>query len=1826
MLNLFTRRFSSQRGFSFLLAMFISLAAVHAQVFPISFTTIRTCSALFTDSGGLSGGYQGGESFTETICPANGTSAFTELVFNSWNLAPGDRLCFYDGQDTNAPLLLCSDQLAPGEPFIVRASATNASGCLTVTFTSNAAFAEGGWQAKIQCAPACQEFAVRIDTVLPSPGARGQIPLCPGDTIILRAKGDYPKNNSSYLQSDFLTNFRWNFGDGELAFGQEVIHIYREGGGYGIDLTATDQRGCVSRNTARLPVEVSVPPVFVPGISLPGTLCAADTIRLGADLGQSRNRALSILPGTGYFDLAQSLNDQTYLADGPNPPFTSTINYHAYSANQVITATSQIEALCLNIEHSSLRDLEITLQCPSGKQVSLTTAAAAKGTRVFLGEPIINDGNAQNPGVPYVYCWSPQATQPSWENFLAANSTLQTLPAGTYQSQDPWSNLLGCPFNGDWQITVTDRLANDNGYAFSWSLAFDSSLVAPPSYQTALQSQRWVSHPDIFFQTTDSVGIAPSHPGLFYVRHRVTDETGCAFETALPFTVLSPTDTACASCQFSISPLADTSICRGDSLQISLNNQLTLDSILTFRTNPRYAIGNANHPPTNPYAADLPVSGLPYSVIINPITQIDSVCLDLETDWDEDIALFLRAPNGQVLELSTNNGGGFDDYRHTCFTPSATLPITAGSPPFTGVFAPEGNWNVLANTPANGTWSLLVSDAFDQNALGRLNEWQLSFRTQNEVTYQWTPVAAVSCDTCLNPVFRPDTTTVFRLKATDTYGCVYTDSITISVLEPLPAPTVSCFASAPGTITFSWPPLSDTARYSLRLWRGGRDSLLTTPWLDTTYLVSGLNAGDSVHLQVSLFQDIPYPCAQGTGESGCVYGRCSLNMSVISQKDATCADSQDGNLQLRIENGAAPFQVRVNNGPVQQALTFSNLSPGDYLVTVVDLLGCTDTLPITIGAPLSLQSGLQVLQEIACNGDASGQLASTPSGGTAPYLFQWNNNQPGNPGLRDLPAGIYRLTLTDSRGCQRLDSISLRQPDALQVQATSQNPSCPNTRNGQITLTAVGGSGTYSFRWADGLLGASRNNLAPGSYCATVTDSNGCTTSLCETLVQPPPLQIDSVRLTPVSCFGRSNGRATIWVSGGTSPYRIAWNDSLRQSGPTANLLPAGAVNVTVTDTLGCILTATYTISSPPPIMLSLTATDNPCRGGAEGTIRVVVNGGTAPYRYAWENGQTDSIATGLEAGTYRVSITDANGCTANDRATVGEPFSFMVVETTQTTRGCFGQATNEASVQASGGTGPYQYQWSNGETTAIARGLDSIRYTVTVTDARGCSKESGILLRDLPDMDPNMIVNSPSCFGTSNGAIGINLIMGRPNANLNQYQFIWNTGQVGAAIQQLIGDQTYTVTITDPQGCTAVESRTVRSPKPITVAITTQPTRCFGSNDGEATISNITADTRNFTFQWDNRAGSATQESVRNLAAGTYTVTVTDENSCTGIGTALVGQPAALSLRFVSRDINCFGNADGRISVLPEGGTPPYRYLWNTGATTSDLINQQAGVYQVTVTDAQECSTTGSREIKQATAFTIAGQVDSVTCNGGRNGSITISPSGGRNPYEYSLDNRTFRGISRFIGLQAGNYTVYVRDGNGCLQAQRFLVPEPLPLVVDAGDPSYSIRLGDTLVLQASATNARGAVDFQWIAPYPGTLSCLNCVQTTVRSQNTITYRLEGTDSRGCQGEDRVQVVVEKERIVVVPTGFTPNSDQNNDRLLVHGQQDAKVLSFRVFDRWGELVFSDNNFSVNDETRGWDGFFRGQEAASGVYLWYLEVEFSDGFRDIRRGQTTLIR
>ncbi|PCJ84382.1 MAG: hypothetical protein COA57_09285 [Flavobacteriales bacterium] len=674
---------------------------------------------------------------------------------------------------------------------------------------------------------------------------------------------------------------------------------------------------------------------------------------------------------------------------------------------------------------------------------------------------------------------------------------------------------------------------------------------------------------------------------------------------------------------------------------------------------------------------------------------------------------------------------------------------------------------------------------------------------------------------------------------------------------------------------------------------------------------------------------------------------------------------------------------------------------------------------------------------VTCNGALDGTTTANPSGGTSPYSYSWSD--PGSQTTQTatgLGPGTYFVTVTDNNGCEGIQSTNISQPSPITTTTTTTDANC-GANDGTATASATGGAGSYTFVWDNGQTSTTATGLAAGTYTVTATDANGCTQTATATVNNVGGGGFTAtVSAIDLACNGDNNGMATSAPSGGSTPYTYQWGSNAgNQSTQTATGLSAGIYYVTITDATSCSVIESDTISEPSAISINTSSTDETC-GSADGTASVNASGGTSPYNYNWSDGQTTQTATGLSQSTISCTITDANNCTQTANATINN-ISGPSASASSTDITCNGNNDGTATANASGGTSPYIYNWSSGGTSATENNLTQGTYTVTITDDNGCTATSSVTINEPSALGSSASATDANCNGDSDGSATASATGG-----VTSYSYLWNDGQTNATATGLTAN-TYNVTITDASGCTSTASATVNEPAGISISISSINDATCGANDGSATV-NASGGTGSFTYQWDD-TNNQTGASATGLAAGSYTVTATDANSCTNTAAVSISNLGAPSITTNQINSTCTGICDGVATVSVTSGSSPYTYQWDdsnnqTASTASGLC---AGTYNVSVTDVNGCLSATSVIISAPTISSNTSGTDP-TAIGSCDGSVSASPSGGATPYSYQWDDTGNSTTSSVNSLCDGTYCVTITDANNCSNTDCVTIIEP--------------------------------------------------------------------------------------------------------------------------------------------------------------------------------------
>ncbi len=1009
----------------------------------------------------------------------------------------------------------------------------------------------------------------------------------------------------------------------------------------------------------------------------------------------------------------------------------------------------------------------------------------------------------------------------------------------------------------------------------------------------------------------------------------------------------------------------------------------------------------------------------------------------------------------------------------TCFSwtdGQATATATGGTSPYSYSWSNgQGAGQTVSGVPA-GNYSVTVTDAANNKtvksftvgqptllvpvstALGSACEAGTSYAGSATgglppYTFQWRDLATNNMTngaTLTAPMIG-----TYHLSVTDTKGCTMTKVVNVKPLKLMFSPTAANCNGTGGGYADAWvdggtPPLSFQ-------WSNGATTGTIGPVAAGNYSVTVSDAVGCSKVISGTIPELP--------------SNLVLN---INKTNTSCNGVASGSATVNVTGGSGgSYTYLWSNGAT--TATISNLTANTYTVTVTEGGRCAQTQSVVIQANGNLTMQTASTNSV-CGGTTGTATVTSVSGGTAPYSYTWSNGAT-TPSVSNLGAGSYSVTVKDASGCTASTGVVIQGQGNLSLTVASSPTTC-GASTGLVTVTNVtGGTAPFTYAWNNGATGQTISNARAGVYFVTVTDAAGCTASKSVEVQASNGLQITATN-TKADCSS-ANGTATVTgVTGGTAPYKYLWSTGATTAGITG--LPVGTYVVTVTDATGCTSATTVVINANSNVVLTTATTPTVC-GGATGSASVTsVTGGSAPYSYRWHNGGSTATITGLAAGPYFVTVTDATGCTRTTQVEVQGKVNFTLATTVDPT--ACNASTGFANVTVTGGTAPFTYRWSNGATGASAFNLAAGNYTVTVTDNSGCSSTASAQVNGTTT---SFTINSTSTNATCTAPTGSATVTSVTGGNA-PYIYRWSNGATTAAITNIAGG-IYTVTVTDGSGCAQSKQITVGTPSTITATLTPTTTPC-GAATGTITTSNVTGGTAPYKYSWSN---AATTANIVELGAGLYIVTITDAVGCSTTASANVKSAGNFVITTATTPSACIGATGSATVTGVTGGLAPYTYVWSNGATTQVATNLAVGTYTVIVKDARGCETTsGTVTVTGNSTITATPSVTNATC-GKINGQIVLTPTGGTAPYVYKwADLTSTTQPSSRTGLPSGAYSVTVTDAAGCIAALNNLK------IVDTGAVKAQAALqpqgctGDSVLIRlTNNTTAQSAsITYAWL------------------------------------------------------------------------------------------------------------------------------------------------
>ena len=712
---------------------------------------------------------------------------------------------------------------------------------------------------------------------------------------------------------------------------------------------------------------------------------------------------------------------------------------------------------------------------------------------------------------------------------------------------------------------------------------------------------------------------------------------------------------------------------------------------------------------------------------------------------------------------------------------------------------------------------------------------------------------------------------------------------------------------------------------------------------------------------------------------------------------------------------------------------------------------------------------------------AGGSVQLNASGGTT---YSWSPTDGlddpniANPVASPGATTTYTVTVSNDGRCPDTDDVIVTVNPNPIPNASATDETANDANDGTATSNPTSGTPAYSYNWSNGETTQTITDLAPGNYSITVTDSKTCTgeetVSIAEFIC--PTLTILE-EADNIYCNGDCDGYISIdYIDNGVAPFEYLWSTGDTESS-IDNICP-DTYSVTVTDADNCQVTKTYEITEPDELLANATATNETEYGAQDGTAIANPTGGTTPYEYKWSTGAVSQSISNLSPGDYIVTVTDDNDCTSIETVTVNEFICpTLTVNANQTNVNCNGACNGEIEVTSvTNAVEPLSYDWSNGESTSYIENLCPGTYNVTVTDDKNCE-----IIQDYTITQPQELLANASATDETTNDANDGTATANPTGGVSPYSYAWSNGENTQTISGL-APGSYTVTVTDDNGCTSIESVSVAKfgCQGLAIVINQTNIQCNSECNGILGITGVTNGATPLTYTWSN---GKTTAKIDSLCPGNYSMTVVDGNNCNVYGSYTVTEPQPLSANAISTDETANDANDGTVTSNPSGGTQAYAYNWSTGDTTQAISGLSPGLYFLTVTDANGCTALDTVTIIEFTCpnLTVNSRTSNISCFGACDGSIAVlSVINATSPLSYYWS--TGATSASLSNLCAGDYSVTITDAKNCKVVQNYTLTQPDEITITV-DSTRDVRL-DTLGYIAITTNNNGNYIFFWLGP----------------------------------------------------------------------------------------------------------------------------------------------
>lgn len=1481
---------------------------------------------------------------------------------------------------------------------------------------------------------------------------------------------------------------------------------------------------------------------------------------------------------------------------GNNPPYSYQWND---PFNQVTPGATNLCAgtWTVTISDAGICDTTISLTLVSAP--AIIANAAITNILCFGASTGTITANPFGGLAPYTITWSDGQLGATASNLTAGAITMHVTD-GNGCTKDT-TIILTQPT----QLVVNSSFSNNSSCGVCNASATVNVAGGVPGY-----SYDWTPDPAAGDGTNNATGLCPG-----VVSCDITDQNGCLLTQAFPISdingeILSPTSTD-ASCFGVCDGTADAAYTCGD----PACTQEWFDALTGITTG--ITTSTISGLCAGQYFVEVVNNSLCVSVgnvTINSPSQIldNPVLVPVTCNNDIDGSITLNPtggsgagytytwtpvpPNGQGTNQALNIGAGLwsvditdsdgctQTYNYNVINPT---PITITATPTDPTCA----------VACNGTISVVVSGGY------------------GGFTYQWTTGGApIPGET--GPLIANLCSGNYNLDVTDLNGCLVNMAADVTLSEPVPVSSpisgtdVLCFGDCSGTATVI--PAGGFPPYLVNWYDSSTGSLIGQTGTTATNLCTG-----------DYFAVI-------TDNNGCNFTTPDQTVNeppqltqTLTLTAASCFGFCDGTGDLALAGGTLPYSytwldIMGNAIPGGTTSTLNNLCAGNYTVEGTDANGCSTGVLFAVINGFPQITG-NVFSNNANCGVADGNATVFANGGNPPYTYQWMNNlmvplagQTANV-LNNVLAGTYFVAVTDANGCSQTFQADISNFSSTTITWDSvSDPSCSGSADGSIAITVSSLNLPLTYTWnPGGIIAEDPTNLIAGTYTVQVTDASGCINFFNTTLNDPAPINVTAVS-TPSDC-GQCNGTITVAVSGGTGALSTIWNNGL--AGNAIAGLCSGVYQAQVTDANGCIELEPINVANTGGLIGNQVVTAITCAGGCDGQIVVSGSGGTAPYTYAWlHDGSTGTTQTNLCAGSYFVTISDATGCSVNVQADLIDP-NPITATATISNPDCMA-SNGSITVLSAAGNLPHTYQWSTGPVTPAIGGIPAGVYTLTVTDASGCSMDFVYGLNNANAAAITLAATNVSCYNACDGTLDTLSLIG----GTSPFTFNWldNSGSpLGVNTPLITGlcDGDYLVEVTDALGCLSFQGATITQPDTILLnpLFLINPT-CNALCDGQI-VSNPIGGTLPFSFSWNDPASQSTF-TASNLCDGSYTVSIVDANGCSVAQSGTIIEPTAVVITVNTiTDAACLNSADGAIDINASGGTPGYTFEWISQTLTDTTLTEDLTAilpmnYYLTVTDANGCIAQDTIGVDTLLVVLANAGPDQFICF---NNPLTLIgttnvPAGALFNWYDSTGTFLIDSTALTIpGVTPGTTAfIFEVSFSGCTHTDTVVVTMNGQLTVDAG-PDIDLYPTQTGAIGGTPTTAASNTVTWTPSIYLNDTTLFN--PTVMLPQVSTTYYVTATDSNGCSVTDSVYVEVLP--AIIIPDGISPDGNGLNDTWILDflDQYPGVSIKINVYNRWGELLFaSDENYADD-----WGGTTKdGKRLPAGTYYYVIDIDHPD--------------